>query len=169
MRMSKSIYQVLDELGVTYQEHTHPAVFTTAEADQHWASIPGTKTKNLFLRNRKGDVHYLVIVPAEKRLDLKQLAKTLGESQLGFASPERLKQHLGLTPGSVTPFGLINDQDQCIRVLVDQAVADAPMQGFHPLINTATLSISTQDLFRFFSAMHCSVDICQLDTLTEDE
>lgn len=157
--MSKSIYTILDDLGIQYTEVKHPPLFTTADGEAYWRDIPGIKTKNLFLRNRKGDVHYLAIVPAEKRIDLKRLAKELGESQLGFASPERLKQHLHLTPGSVTPFGLINDEDKCVNVLIDQPVADAKQQAFHPNINTATLSLSTKDLFRFFEYLDISPKI----------
>lgn len=129
---SRSIYTVLDDLGIQYTEVKHPAIFTSSEAQAYWKDIPGLKTKNLFLRNRKGDTYYLAIVPAEKRVDLKRLASRLGEVQLGFASPERLKQHLGITPGSVTPFALINDTTHRVRVLVDAAVAQANQQGFHP-------------------------------------
>lgn len=161
--MSKSIYQILEELGIQYTEHQHPPVFTSAEADQHWAHIPGIKTKNLFLRNRKGDEHFLVIVPADKRVDLKALAKTLGEVQLSFASPERLQKYLGVTPGSVTPFALINDTDKRIQVVVDQVVADADRQGFHPLVNTATLSLSTLDFFKFLEWTGCSTQMIRLE------
>ncbi len=158
----KSIYTVLDDLGIRYTEVKHPALFTSAEGEAYWKDIPGIKTKNLFLRNRKGDVHYLAIVPVDKRVDLKRLAKALGEVQLSFASPERLLKHLGLTPGSVTPFGLMNDADHCVRVLLDTQVAQAEEQGFHPNINTATLSLKTKDLHKFLDWTGCSVQIIEL-------
>lgn len=159
---SKSIYTVLDDLGIQYTEVKHPALFTSAEGEAYWKDIPGIKTKNLFLRNRKGNVHYLAIVPVEKRVDLKRLAKELGEVQLGFASPERLLKHLGLTPGSVTPFGLINDTDHSVRVLLDKQVAQAEEQAFHPNINTATLCLKTRDLLKFLDWTGCSVQTVEL-------
>lgn len=160
--MSKSIYTVLDDLGIQYTEVKHPAIFTSAEAEAYWKDIPGIKTKNLVLRNRKGDTHYLAIAPVEKRVDLKRLAKELGEVQLSFASLERLLKHLGLTPGSVTPFGLMNNADRCVKVLLDTQVAQAEEQGFHPNINTATLSLKTKDLRKFLDWTGCSVQTVEV-------
>lgn len=162
MVSSKSIYTILDDLGIQYTEVKHPALFTSAEGAAYWKDIPGIKTKNLFLRNRKGDTHYLAIVPIEKRVDLKRLARELGEVQLSFASPERLLQYLGLTPGSVSPFGLMNDVNHSVRVLLDTQVAQAAEQAFHPNINTATLSLKTKDLYKFLEWTGCSVQTVEL-------
>ena len=105
----QAVYDVLAELQIPFERHEHPPVFTVEEANQHWAGIDAAHCKNLFLRNKKGTIHYLVILEHRKQADLKRLVDRLGDDRLSFASPERLMTHLGLTPGSVSPFGLIND------------------------------------------------------------
>src|SRR5450756_1509316 len=112
------VYAALDALGIPYERHEHPAVFTSEEAALHWGPIQGTQCKNLFLRNKKGDRHYLVVLEISKRADLKEIVKLVGDDRLSFGSPERLMAELGLTPGSVSPFGLINDPDGSVRVLI---------------------------------------------------
>ena len=92
------IYEVLAELGITFQKHEHPPVFTVEEADDHTGDLPGARTKNLFLRNKKGDRHYLVTLESRKPVDLKALRKMLGESSLSFASPERLRPRRSRLP-----------------------------------------------------------------------
>ena len=124
----------LDALGITHDRHAS-AVFTAEDAS-HWDPIPGTQCKNLFLRNKKGDRHYLVVVEIGKRVDLKDLVKIVDDDRLSFGSPERLMAKLGLTPGSVSPFGLIHDSDASVRVLIDQdlrgaGAADLPSEHQH--------------------------------------
>ena len=101
---------------------------TVDEAAEHWAGIDATHCKNLFLRNQKGNRHYLVVLTASKKADLRAVADQIGDGKLSFASPERLMTHLGLTPGSVSPFGLINDREHAVRVVLDRdfQTADAP-------------------------------------------
>ena len=147
------IYQILDELGIEYQRFEHPAVFTVEEANRHRGEIPGGRTKNLFLRNKKGRRHYLVVTEAEKTVDLKSLKERVGESALSFASPERLQRYLGLTAGSVSPFGIINDVNDDVTVLLDRDLLRYDTLGFHPNVNTATLVIQTEDFQRFLD--HC--------------
>ncbi len=106
---SVKVYATLDGLGITYETYAHPPIFTSEEAAEHWAGIDGAKIKNLFLRNKKGDRHYLVILEVSKRADLRQIVKIVGDDRLSFGSPERLMANLGITPGSVSPFGLIHD------------------------------------------------------------
>jgi Ala-tRNA(Pro) deacylase len=144
-----SIYKVLEELDIDYEKHEHPAVFTVEEAQKHDRGIDAGKTKNLFLRNKKGDKHYLLVVESTKKADLKKLARDLKENNLGFASPERLHKHLGLTPGSVSPFGLINDTKNHVHVLIDRELLTFKKLGFHPNINTATLAIRTEKFIKF--------------------
>lgn len=143
------IYQTLADLNINYIRHDHPAVFTCEEAEKFCPLIPGGKSKNLFLRNRKGDKHYLLIVESSKRVDLAKLASILNESKLGFASEERLKKHLGLTPGSVSPFGLINDERHEVIVLIDQDLWKEERLSFHPNINTATLELAREEFKKF--------------------
>lgn len=142
----------LDALGIHYTMHTHPAVFTSEEAAGHWAGIDATRVKNLFLRNKKGDRHYLVILEIGKQADLRQLVKIIGDDRLSFGSPERLMARLGLTPGSVSPFGLINDPSKSVQVIIDADLRNAERLIFHPNINTASLIVSFVDLERFLSA-----------------
>ena len=142
----------LDALGIAYTRHDHPPVATVEEAVRHWADIPATHCKNLFLRNQKGDRHYLVIVEHAKRVDLRRLAEQIGDGKLSFASPERLKTYLGLTPGSVSPFGLINDSSRAVRVVIEGDLKAATRLSFHPNINTVTLTIAGADFTRFLEA-----------------
>jgi Ala-tRNA(Pro) deacylase len=146
---ASEVYSTLDRMGIAYDVHTHPPVFTAEEADQHWSGIDGLKVKNLFLRNKKGDRHYLVILAITKRADLQQLVKIIGDDRLSFGSPERLKAALNLTPGSVSPFGLIHDHGHAVRVIVDEDVRSADKLIFHPNINTSSLTISFADLEKF--------------------
>jgi Ala-tRNA(Pro) deacylase len=142
----------LDALGITYAMHTHPPVFTSEEAAQHWMGIDATRVKNLFLRNKKGDRHYLVILEVGKQADLRQLVKVIGDDRLSFGSPERLMARLGLTPGSVSPFGLLNDSSKSVQVIIDADLRNARRVVFHPNINTASIAISFADFERFLSA-----------------
>ncbi len=148
----QDVYAKLNELGIAYERHEHPAAFTVDQAEEHWADIDATHCKNLFLRNQKGDRHYLVILVASKRADLRAVADQIGDGKLSFASPERLMTHLGLTPGSVSPFGLINDRTHDVRVVLDRDLQAAARVSFHPNINTATYVISREDFDRFLAA-----------------
>src|SRR6478609_8366349 len=127
----------LQELGIPFTRHEHPPVATVEEANAHWTGIDGTHCKNLFLRNQKGNRHYLVVLTATKKADLRAVADQIGDGKLSFASPERLLLHLGLTPGSVSPFGLINDREHTVRVVLDRDFQQSTRLAFHPNINTA--------------------------------
>ena len=142
----------LAELGIAYARHEHPPVATVDEAAQHWAGIDATHCKNLFLRNQKGNRHYLVIMQHSKRADLRAVADQIGDGKLSFASPDRLMTHLGLTPGSVSPFGLIHDHEHVVRVVLDRDLKSADRLSFHPNINTATLTVAAADFQRFLAA-----------------
>src|SRR6478609_7301336 len=135
----------LHELGIDYTRHEHPPVATVEEAEAHWAGIDATHCKNLFLRNQKGSRHYLVVLTASKRADLKAVADQIGDGKLSFASPERLMTHLGLTPGSVSPFGLIHDHAHAVRVVLDRDLGSSGRLAFHPNINTRTFTIAAAD------------------------
>ncbi len=142
----------LDAMGISYELYTHPPVFTSDEAAEHWADIPATRVKNLFLRNKKGNRHYLVILEIGKQADLRHLVKIIGDDRLSFGSPERLMSTMGLTPGSVSPFGLLNDPAHAVHVIVDEDLRRVQRLIFHPNINTATLTISVPDFERFLAA-----------------
>ena len=145
------VLEALDSLGIPYVRHEHPPVATVEEAEKHWAGLQGTHCKNLFLRNYKGNRHYLVIAPVTRGIDLRRLNAELGEDRLSFASPERLKRWLGVEPGSVSPFGLINDASHAVRVVCDLALKSSDRLGFHPNVNTATLEIALADFEKFLA------------------
>jgi Ala-tRNA(Pro) deacylase len=142
----------LDALDITYDVYRHPPVFTAEEAAEHWAGIDATRVKNLFLRNKKGDRHYIVILPIAKHADLRQLVRVIGDDRLSFGSPDRLMARLGLTPGSVSPFGLLNDPSRSVRVVIDRDLKSVERLIFHPNINTASLTISRPDFERFLES-----------------
>ena len=148
----QSVQTRLQELGIAFTRHEHPPVATVGEAAAHWAGIDATHCKNLFLRNQKGNRHYLVVLTASKKADLRAVADQIGDGKLSFGSPERLMTHLGLTPGSVSPFGLINDGEHAVRVALDRDFQTAARLAFHPNINTVTLTIAAADFKKFLDA-----------------
>jgi Ala-tRNA(Pro) deacylase len=150
--LEASVVARLGELAIVYQRHEHPPAATVEEAEPYWATIDATHCKNLFLRNQKGDRHYLVVLEASKKADLRAVADQIGDGKLSFASAERLMKHLGLTPGSVSPFGLINDRVHAVRVVLDRDLKVAERLSFHPNINTVTYTVATSDFTRFLDA-----------------
>ncbi|MEO6236788.1 MAG: prolyl-tRNA synthetase associated domain-containing protein [Vicinamibacterales bacterium] len=152
MDVAPTVYAALDALSIPYERYEHPPVFNAEDAAKFWNPIPGVQCKNLFLRNKKGDRHYLVVLEISKRADLKEIVRLVGDDRLSFGSPDRLLAKLGLTPGSVSPFGLINDADGSVRVLLDQDLQGAGRLIFHPNINTASVVVSWADLQKFLAA-----------------
>jgi Ala-tRNA(Pro) deacylase len=161
MEAEQKVCDVLVELGIEYAKHEHPPVFTVEEAEQHWEKIEGVHCKNIFVRNKKGNQHFLIIVECQKKIDLTSLANRLGQNRFSFASPERMKTYLGLEPGSVSPFGLINDKNKEVRVLIDQDLKKEEKINFHPNANTVTLTLSFPDFERFLD--HCGNTVTYLD------
>jgi Ala-tRNA(Pro) deacylase len=144
--------QFLIERRISLPRHEHPAVMTVEESDRLVPKLPGTKTKNLFLRDKKGLRHLLVTVPADRAVDLNRLGEVLGTGRLGFASAERLAKHLGITPGAVSLLALINDSAHKVEFVIDRALWGADAVQAHPLVNTATMVIAHIDLERFLAA-----------------
>jgi Ala-tRNA(Pro) deacylase len=147
-----AVHDALSQLGVTFQRFEHPPVFTVEQALEHWAGIDAVHCKNLFLRNKKGDRHYLVVAAHTTTVDIAALAARVGEGRLSFASAERLAAQLGLTPGAVSPFGLVNDRMGSVRVILDKNLRSATRVGFHPNVNTATVVLAFTDFERFLAA-----------------
>jgi len=142
----------LEQLGIAFDRYEHPPIATGDEGLEHWADIDAVHCKNLFLRNQKGTRHYLVILPVTKRADLRAVAEQIGDGKLSFASPERLMTYLGVTPGSVSPFGLIHDKDHHVRVFLDREFKAAASISFHPNINTRTVVLSFADFEKYLAA-----------------
>lgn len=151
-RFALPVYERLAAMGIGYERYEHPPVATVEEADKYWGAIDAVHCKNLFLRNQKGSRHYLVIIEHSKRADLRAVANQIGDGKLSFSSPERLISHLGLLPGSVSPFGLINDREHHVRVYLDRALRSAVRISFHPNINTVTLTLAYLDFERFLAS-----------------
>lgn len=145
----QEVYDILNSLEIEYVRYEHRPIYTVNEAKELDILIPGKKCKNLFLRNGKGDINYIVILDEEKRVNLKLLAKQIGSTRLSFASEERLFKNLRLTPGSVTPFGIINDVNRDVIVLIDRDLINEKLVNFHPNVNTVTIGISYIDFEKF--------------------
>lgn len=146
------IYDYLDTHDIEYERHDHPPVFTCEDVNRLVPALPGRKTKNLFICDNKGKQHFLVTVPDEKSVDLKALGDSLTAKRLRFASAKRLQKHLKLEPGAVTILAAMNDTDQQVHVVVDQAVWEADALQCHPLVNTATLVITLDNVRKFLDA-----------------
>ena len=143
------IYKFLADHRIEYERHDHPPVFTVEDVHRLVPPLPAAKTKSLFLRDTKGLRHFLIIVRGEKRVNLKALPVILNSSKLRFGSPERLKKHLGVDPGSVSIFAAVNDMDQAVEIIIDTALWESDAFQFHPLVNTSTLVISRDNIKRF--------------------
>ncbi|MDI6707124.1 MAG: prolyl-tRNA synthetase associated domain-containing protein [Firmicutes bacterium] len=161
MKKEEKVYDTLDKLDIAYCINEHPAVYTVEEAQGHCSSIPGTHCKNLFLTDTKGRRHYLIVMRNNKKLDIKKLAERIGEKGLKFASERRLKEYLDLTPGSVSPFGVVNDINNEVIVVLDEELKDSKQINFHPNINTITLTLKYEDFERFLE--QCGNQVIYLD------
>jgi Ala-tRNA(Pro) deacylase len=143
------LYKLLEELGIAYDYHEHPPLATIEDARIHWANYNSGRCKNIFFRNHKGDRHYLVILEHLQQLNIKDLEKRLKQGKLTFASDQRLYKYLGVLPGSVSPFGIINDKDRHVHIFIDEKLKEYDRLTFHPNVNTASLTISNEDFMRF--------------------
>lgn len=143
------LLSLLKDLGINFQKFVHKAVFTCEESEGLPFQIPGAHTKQLLMKGKKKGKLVLAIVMHDKRVDTKALAKELGDQSMSFASPELLMEKMQLTPGSVTPFGLIHDTAHEIDVIIDEDAWNVGLFRFHPMINTATLVID-QEAFKKF-------------------
>ncbi|HEX7966659.1 MAG TPA: prolyl-tRNA synthetase associated domain-containing protein [Stellaceae bacterium] len=145
------LFRRLDALGIRHVTHRHPPLHTVAESVMLRGALPGGHCKSLFLKDRKGGL-WLMVLLEDRRIDLKALADRLGAPRFSFGSPELLQAVLGVAPGSVTPFALMNDQERCVSVVLDAAMLERDPLNYHPLVNTATTAIVPGDLLRFIGA-----------------
>ena len=149
MRGQKELYNILQKLSIQFEYHEHPPLATIEEAIVHWKDYNSGRCKNIFFRNHKGNRHYLVILEHLALLKIHDLEKRLKQGKLTFASDQRLKKHLGLEPGSVSPFGLINDIEKQVHLFIDERLYEYERLAFHPNDNTATLVILKSDFLKF--------------------
>ncbi len=146
------IFDQLTRLKIDYQRVDHPPVYTCEEANRETPDLPGARTKNLFVKDRKGKQHFLIVVADHKATDLNQLGSVLGMGKLQLASPERLKKYLNLEPGAVTLLGIVNDPEQHVTVVIDEDVWQQDAIQCHPLVNTSTLVISRAGIEQFLQS-----------------
>jgi Ala-tRNA(Pro) deacylase len=144
----EALFAVLDDLGITYGLFHHDPIYTVAEGESLKIDIPGLHCRNLFLRDKKKAM-FLVVAANETAIDLKKLQGVLDCGRLSFGSADRLWNMLGIRPGSVCPFCIINDTDNSVRIILDAAMMDADIVNYHPLDNAMTIGLSPADLIKF--------------------
>lgn len=162
MLEQNQVLAYLDRLEIQYTVDSHPAVYTMDEMERLGLCEKGMVCKNLFLRDTKGQRHFLVLTTKEKQIQLAQMQEAIGSTKLSFASEERLDRHLKLTKGAVTPFGLINNTGSTVEVVIDRDLSQYDPLGFHPNVNTATVWITYGDLMRFIESRGNTYQIVSL-------
>jgi len=162
MEPYQRVYDVLNKMNIPYEVVEHPPALTTEEADSYIVGKEGVRTKTLFLTNKKKTAYYLVIMDDAKRLDMEHLAELLNEKRMSFCSPERLMNKMGLHPGVVSIFGLLNNDEHDIKVYLDQEMLSEKKISFHPNDNTKTMFISTEDMYRFLTTIDYQYSIVEL-------
>ena len=151
MTKKEKVLQILRDLDISYELHDHPPVPTVEEALPYWEKIDATHCKNLFFRNHKGNRHYLVILKHDRKLNIRDLEQRLKQGKISFASPHRMERFLGLSGGSVSVFGLINDHENHVHLFLDDGLQNAERISFHPNENNATVVISFHSFLRFLN------------------
>ncbi len=161
----KSLIRLLDENNVHYVLYVHPPLFTVDDSKKLRGNINGAHTKNLFLKNKKNNF-YLFSCLESTKIDLKLLKKKLNLGGFSFASEKYLQELLGVKPGAVTPFGLLNDNQKIIKFFFDIKLESFNSFNFHPLVNTATINIRKNDFYNFFKTNN--IDIYLINFTTYD-
>ena len=139
------VYEFLDELGIDYVYLDHEEEYSMGDAEEADEAIGVVGAKNVFLRDKKRRHYFLILVNGTKRIDLKQIGELTGIKKLTFCHEDDLEEVLGLTPGAVTPFGLLNDSDGRVQVIIDESLQDEELFAMHPCVNTGTIRMSNQD------------------------
>jgi len=164
---ARKLLDYLRALGIETETRAHEAAFTVEDAKALRGLIPGGHTKNLFLKDKKGQL-WLVVALEDTAVDLKKLPKRIGAARLSFGRAELLEEVLGVKPGSVTPFALMNDAGHRVRVVLDERMMAHEVLNFHPLVNTATTSIRREDFLRFLEATGHEPLIVDVTTPADD-
>lgn len=148
----EELFSYLEKLGVEIRTFEHPPLFTVEQSKKYRGDIPGGHCKNLFLKDKKGAL-WLIVTLEETAVNLKTLHKTIGSARLSFGKPDLMQDVLGIEPGSVSPFALINDREKHTNVVLDQTMMALELLNYHPLSNEATTSISSADLLAFIKSL----------------
>ena len=156
------VFETLNKLNILHKTYEHRALFTVEESKALRGNLPGGHCKNLFLRGKKNDM-WLLVCREDLQVDLKLLGVTLGGARLSFGSSDRLMRYLGILPGSVSPFALINDTQQMVKVILDSGLMEFSLLNFHPLTNEKTTSITPNDLIKYIEACGHKPEILDLN------
>jgi len=162
MTTANELLAEFERLGIAHETVRHPAVYTVEESLKVVGELPGGHFKNLFLRDKPGRM-WLLVMPAERSIDLRRLATLLGTSRLSFASADRMARFLGVGAGAVTPLAVINDHEHAVTVVIDEELLSRDRINLHPLENTATTGIAPGELIRFLEAVGHPPQILDLD------
>lgn len=162
MTGQKQVYDYLEKIGVEYEYYEHPEAPTIEIAAQFYRGEGTTLCKNLFFRNHKGNKHYLVIMDSRHDMDIHAIEKMLHQGKLSFASPERMMKYLGVRPGSVSLFNLVNDENHEVILFVDEGLLKAEKVSFHPNDNRASLVISNKDMLKFIDKIGNHFEVLKL-------
>lgn len=152
----------LQELGIAFDVVEHPPAFTTEQADSYIEGMEGVRTKSMFLTNRKKTQYYLLIMDDKKRLDMDDFKVQVGADRIRMASLESLAEKMNLPAGTVSPFGLLNNEEKDIQVYFDKEIINEERMTFHPNTNEKTIFISTQGLFKFLQDLGYSYQVLEL-------
>lgn len=162
MTRREAVINYLEQQHIPFEVHEHPPVPTVEEALQYWKDIDAVHCKNLFFRNHKGNRHFLVILDHRRQLNIKDLEQRLKQGKISFASPKRMERYLGLTAGSVSAFGIINDHENHVHIFLDARLLSADRISFHPNENNATFVISFASFKRFLESSGNSYEFIAL-------
>lgn len=163
----EALMNYLQGMGIEFQLHHHKAVFTVAEAETVEHDIPGTHCRNLFLRDKKKQ-NFLVVLRNETRVDIKKLQSLIGADKLSFGSADRLWDYLGVRPGSVCPYAIINDRGGEVRIFLDKSMMNTDRVNYHPLINTMTIGTTPENLLRFIESTGHTPHVIDLSSAAPD-
>lgn len=162
MNPIEQVRKALEEMNIPFEKVDHPAAVTTEEADAYIEGLPGVRTKTLFLTNKKKTEVLMVIMDDDKRMDMKKLAERIGQKQIKFGSPELLFEKLGLEPGIVSLFGLLNNNDHDVKVYLDKEMLTESKVTFFANTNTQTVFLKMDDMYKFIKAAGYEYEIIDL-------
>jgi len=162
-----SLMATLTDMGIEFTLYHHEAVYTVEESEKVDAGIAGTHCRNLFLRDKKKN-NFLVVLQNATDVDMKKLPPVIGSDRLSFGSSDRLWEYLGVRPGSVCPFSIINDKNQQVKILLDKSMMETDIVNYHPLLNTMTVGLKPQDLIKFIESTGHEAHIVDLSPAKPD-
>ena len=163
MLLKRDLFELLIKIGLEFEIHNHKPLFTVEDSENLRGEILGAHTKNLFLKNKKNDF-FLFSCDENAKVDLKRFSKSINAKNLSFANESYLEKYMGIKPGSVSPFGLLNDKDGIINFYFDHKLTKSKVINFHPLINTTTISLKTSDFINFILENKKKINIFCLES-----